>query len=53
LDNCIALLHHTEMQKKNKFQTEFLNFKMSNFGKTSGNCTNEPLKCVTSLFPSH
>jgi len=43
LDNCIAQLHHTEVQKMNKFQTEFFNFKTSSFSKTSGNCTNEPL----------
>jgi len=51
LSNCIAQLHHSKVQQKDKLQTEFINFKTSSFSKMSGNCTNEPLKYVVSLLP--
>jgi hypothetical protein len=53
LDNYIAHLHDTEAQQKNEFQNDFIKFKRSSVGKTSGNCTNEPQKCVASLFLYH
>ena len=53
LNKCIVQLRHTEAQQENKFQNEFISFKKSAFGKTSGNCTNEPLKYVASLFLYH